>query len=140
MTSFKIIKSHQQYLAYSAQLKKLWESPDNSNEDDRELLELLIDTWEKAHFPLNQEDPIELIKFLMENHNLNRLQMMEILQINKATLSKILNYKKGLSKEIIRKLSAYFNVSQEAFNRPYLLQTDNTIKNKPIKKTKLSSA
>lgn len=136
MATIKVIKSEQQYITYSARLKKLWESPDNSNEDERELLELLIDTWEKAHFTLNQEDPIELIKFLMENHNLNRLQMMEILQINKATLSKILNYKKGLSKESIRKLSAYFNVSQEAFNRPYLMQTDNTIKNKPIKKNK----
>lgn len=64
-------------------------------------------------------DPVELIKFLMENHNLDRNRIMEILDINKATLSKILNYRKGLSKEVIRKLSAHFKMSQEAFNRPY---------------------
>lgn len=139
MATIKVIKSEQQYITYSARLKKLWESPDNSNEDERELLELLIDTWEKEQFTVYEEDPVELIKFLMENHNLNRLQMMEILQINKATLSKILNYKKGLSKEIIRKLSTYFKVSQEAFNRPYSLNTDITFKNIPLKKTKLTS-
>jgi len=32
-----------------------------------------------------------------------------------------LHYKKGLSKDVIRKLAAHFKVSQEAFNRPYAL-------------------
>lgn len=43
----------------------------------------------------------------------------EILDLSKGTVSKILNYHKGLSKETIRKLSAHFELSQEAFNRPY---------------------
>jgi HTH-type transcriptional regulator/antitoxin HigA len=37
-------------------------------------------------------------------------------------VSEILNYKKGFSKSIIRQLSTYFKVSQEAFNRPYALK------------------
>ena len=44
-----------------------------------------------------------------------------ILGISKGYVSDILNYKKGLSKEVIRKLAEYFKVKQEAFNRPYKL-------------------
>jgi len=44
-----------------------------------------------------------------------------ILGISKGYVSDILNYKKGLSKDVIRKLAEYFKVRQEAFNRPYNL-------------------
>ena len=47
--------------------------------------------------------------------------LVEILGVSKGLVSDILNYKKGLSKEIIRILSAHFKISQEAFNRPYKL-------------------
>lgn len=119
MSNFKVIKNKEQYKEYTAKLIKLWEEPTDKNEDDRELLEVLIDVWEKENLKNEESDPVELIKFLMENHNLKREQMMEILDISKGTLSKILSYKKGLSKNIIRKLSEKFKISQEAFNRPY---------------------
>ena len=45
--------------------------------------------------------------------------LVEVLGVSKGLISDILNYKKGMSKEIIRSLSTYFKVSQEAFNRPY---------------------
>ncbi|MGQ3013365.1 MAG: helix-turn-helix domain-containing protein [Flavobacteriales bacterium] len=124
MNNIKVIKSKPQYLAYNRQLRKLWEDPSPENEDERELLEVLIRVWEQEHLPHEDSDPIELLKFLMENHELDRSRMMEIMEVNKATLSKILNYKKGLSKNVIRRLSEHFNISQEAFNRPYLLQPD----------------
>jgi len=58
----------------------------------------------------------------IKKHNgLKPKDLIEILDLSKGTVSKILNYHKGLSKEIIRKLSDYFKVSQEAFNRSYKL-------------------
>jgi HTH-type transcriptional regulator/antitoxin HigA len=48
--------------------------------------------------------------------------VVDILPLSKGLVSDILNYKKGLSKEIIRVLSGYFKVNQEAFNRPYKLK------------------
>jgi HTH-type transcriptional regulator/antitoxin HigA len=48
--------------------------------------------------------------------------VVNILGVSKGLISDILNYKKGLSKEIIRTLSNYFKLSQEAFNRPYKLK------------------
>lgn len=47
--------------------------------------------------------------------------MTVILGIGKGYVSDILNYKKGLSKDVIRKLADHFKVRQEAFNRPYKL-------------------
>ena len=59
----------------------------------------------------------------MSEHGLKAKDMMSILGIGKSLVSEILNYKKGLSKEIIRKLSDYFTISQDAFNKPYKLTT-----------------
>jgi HTH-type transcriptional regulator/antitoxin HigA len=57
----------------------------------------------------------------MKEHNLKAKDLASILEISKGYISDILHYKKGLSKEVIRKLADYFKVSQEAFNRPYKL-------------------
>ena len=57
----------------------------------------------------------------MQENNLKAKDLSKILNLSKGTVSKILNYQKGLSKETIRKLSDYFKISQEAFNRPYPL-------------------
>ena len=47
--------------------------------------------------------------------------LADFLELSKGTVSKILNYQKGFSKETIRKLSLHFKLTQEAFNRPYPL-------------------
>jgi HTH-type transcriptional regulator/antitoxin HigA len=44
-----------------------------------------------------------------------------ILGVGKSLVSDVLNYRRGLSKEIIRKLASQFKLSQEAFNKPYEL-------------------
>ena len=59
----------------------------------------------------------------MDEQKLKSKDLVEILGVSKGLVSDILNYKKGLSKEIIRTLATHFNVSQEAFNRPYKLKS-----------------
>jgi len=49
--------------------------------------------------------------------------LVTLLNVSKGYVSDILNYKKGLSKEVIRKLATHFKVSQEMFNRAYDLIT-----------------
>jgi HTH-type transcriptional regulator/antitoxin HigA len=66
----------------------------------------------------------------MQDHQLKPQHLVEILGISKGYVSDILNYKKGLSKEVIRKLADYFKVKQEAFNRHYkLIPTGDTYTN-----------
>jgi HTH-type transcriptional regulator/antitoxin HigA len=55
----------------------------------------------------------------MNSHNIKAKDLVMLLGISKSYISEILNYKKGFSKSVIRLLSTYFKVSQEAFNRPY---------------------
>jgi HTH-type transcriptional regulator/antitoxin HigA len=90
--------------------------------DEIELLTVLIEKWDAEHSTLTEINPVELIHSLMKDHNLHAKDLVEILGVSKGLVSDILNYKKGLSKNIIRILSGYFKVSQEAFNRPYKLK------------------
>lgn len=126
MSNFKVIKSTKQYHEYVTAHMNLWKKPTQENEDDRELLELLIEKWESETLKREEDDsdPIEFLQWLMENHNLSAIQLSKDLEITKGTMSKILNRKKGLSKHVIRKLAERFKMTQEAFNREYPLQTD----------------
>lgn len=91
--------------------------------DEIELLTLLIEKWYEENNSFDDVDPITLLHLLMEERGLKAKDLVEILGVSKGLVSDVLNYKKGLSKDIIRNLSEYFKVSQEAFNRPYELAT-----------------
>ena len=118
---YSIIKTGQQYNQYCNILEDLLVKDNSGLSDEIELLALLIEKWDSEHNSFNDLDPVELIKALMEENNLKSKDLIEILDLSKGTVSKILSYQKGLSKETIRRLSDYFKVSQEAFNRPYKL-------------------
>lgn len=118
---YVIIKTKKQYNEYCNILENLTMLNKKTNNDEIELLNLLIEKWDSDHNSFDELNPIELIKTLMEANNLKSKDLVEILGLSKGTVSKILNSQKGLSKETIRILSAYFKVSQEAFNRPYKL-------------------
>jgi HTH-type transcriptional regulator / antitoxin HigA len=118
---FTIIKSKKQYDKYCEILEDLISQEKEELQDEIELIIVLIEKWDNEHNSFKDSNPIELLKALMNEHDLKAKDLVEILDLSKGTVSKILNYQKGLSKDTIRKLSAYFKVSQEAFNRPYKL-------------------
>ena len=119
---FTIIKNKEQYDTYCDILENLISH--NKNQDEIELLTLLIEKWDDEHNTFNDSDPIELLKALMNEQNLKAKDLVDVLDLSKGTISKVLNYHKGLSKDTIRKLSDFFKVSQEAFNRPYRLKNE----------------
>lgn len=121
---YTVIKDLKQYDKYCDILEGLIVVDEKKTQDDVELLTLLIEKWDNENNTLNDSDPIELLKNLMEEHGLKATALVDILDLSKGTISKILNYHKGLSKDTIRKLSDYFKVTQEAFNRPYKLIND----------------
>jgi len=97
-------------------------SSNRSNPDEVELLTFLTEKWDEEHNSFEDVNPIELLRLLMDERKLKSKDLVEILGVSKGLVSDILNYKKGLSKAIIRALSSYFNMSQEAFNRPHKLK------------------
>jgi len=138
LLKYKIIKTQEQYNAYCNLLEDLLIQDNPNLLDDIELLTLLIEKWDKEHNSFYDLDPVHLIKALMEENSLKAKDLIDILDLSKGTISKILSYHKGLSKETIRKLADYFKVSQEAFNRPYKLvnEMNRNFRNASLMNTK----
>lgn len=118
---YKVIKSKTQYNAYCKALETLLESGAKSKaaKDEVDLLTLLIETWDEVHNNFDDLDPVQLLVSLMEEKGMKAKDLADKLGVSKGLISDILNYKKGMSKEVIRGLSNLFAVSQEAFNRHY---------------------
>lgn len=119
---YKIIKTEDQYDKYCKKVYVLLQSDPNKNEDEIELLTLLIEKYDEENYSIDQLDPIQLLKALMKDHKLKAKDLVRILGLSKGTVSKMLNYQKGLSKSTIRILANNFKLNQEAFNRPYKLK------------------
>ena len=124
---YKVIKTSRQYYQYCEILAGLAviKTKSQDQKDAMELLTLLIEKWDNDHNTFPEASPIELLRHLMEVNKLKSTDMAAILGVSKSLFSDILNYRRGLSKEVIRKLADYFKVRQEAFNRPYNLAMNN---------------
>jgi HTH-type transcriptional regulator / antitoxin HigA len=131
---YTIIKNDKQYNKYCNALELLNDEKKKTKsiKDEIELLTLLIEKYDEAHNSFELGDPIELLCSLMKEHKMKSVDLANFLQVSEGLVSDMINYKKGLSKEVIRKLAEKFKVTQEAFNRPYkLVSTNNTITKKP---------
>jgi HTH-type transcriptional regulator/antitoxin HigA len=137
---YKVIRSNRQYQNYCKQLETLVfaDSKTRETKDEIDLLTLLIEKWDEEQNPIDEVDPIHLLHSLMDDHKIKPKDLVNILQVSKGYVSEILHYKKGLSKDVIRKLAVHFKVTQEAFNRPYkLISPINTyLKNASVMNTK----
>ena len=126
---YRVIKSKEQYQEYCSTLEQLvfGNQQNKEVEEELDLLTLLIETYDHQKNTFNTLDPIQLLHSLLKDHQMKPKDLVEILKISKGYVSDILNYKKGLSKEVIRALSQHFKVNREAFNRPYkLIVPENT--------------
>ena len=124
---YTVIKTKKQYVEYCNKVMELARKKSTRKiEDEIELLQVLIDKWDDEHYKSDRKkmDPIQLLKYVMENKKMTQTDLIPILGINKSAISQILSYKRGLSKEVIRKLSEHFKLNQEAFNRSYPLVSE----------------
>ncbi len=120
---YTIIKNDKQYNKYCTSLELLNDEKKKTKSitDEIELLTLLIEKYDEANNSFELGDPIELLRSLMKEHKMKSVELANFLHVSEGLVSDMINYKKGLSKEVIRKLADKFKVSQEAFNRPYKL-------------------
>ncbi|HEV2483717.1 MAG TPA: transcriptional regulator [Puia sp.] len=121
--SYRVIKSAKQYNEYCDVLEELVvvKKLTKNQQDVVDLLTLLIEKWDQAHNSFAESDPIESLAFLMKENKVKAVELAVDLGVGKSLISDILNYRRGLSREVIRKLALRFKVSQELFNRPYKL-------------------
>lgn len=112
LKEFSVIKDEAQYREYAAELARLASfDPDPSSEEGKklELLGLLIETFEKKHFPLPAPTPIDAILFRLEQKGWQQKDLVPILG-TKSRVSEILSGRRRLTIPMIRRLSAHLDI------------------------------
>lgn len=124
---YKVIKTTKQYDQYCRELETLVVQKKKSAavRDVIELLEVLIEKYDRDHNTFADADPIEVLSYLMQSNGIKSVELAAELGISTSLLSDVLHRRRGLSKENIRKLSERFSVNQELFNRPYPLASSS---------------
>jgi HTH-type transcriptional regulator / antitoxin HigA len=114
----KPIRSNADYEAALKEVERLWGAKPGSRDGDRlDVLATLIDAYEAEHFPFDPPDPIEAIKFRMEQQNLTRRDLEEIIG-SRTRIAEVLNRKRGLSIGMIRRLHERLGISADVLIRP----------------------
>jgi len=117
--NWKVIKTEKDYQIALKRLEDIFDTKKGTkNGDELDLLSLLIDNYEKEKFPLDLPDPIEAIKFRMEQLGYNQKDLTEVIGL-KSRVSEILNKKRKLSLEMIRKLHEVLGIPTEVLIREY---------------------
>ncbi len=98
------IKTETDYDAALAEIEQLWGSPVNTPAGDKlDLLLILVENYEQQHHPIDPPDPIEVIKFYMDQQGLTLKELEPYLGKSKRVLE-VLNRKRKLTLQMIRKL------------------------------------
>jgi HTH-type transcriptional regulator/antitoxin HigA len=88
--------------------------------DEADVLGLMIDEYEKKHYPIEAPDPIEAIKIRMEEMHLKQIDLVDVIG-GKSRVSEILNRKRKLTVDMIRKLNRRLNLSPGLLINDYQL-------------------
>jgi len=86
--------------------------------DELEILSILIDRYENENFPIGMPDPIEAIKFRMEQIGMKQKDLAEVVGF-KSRVSEILNKKRKLTLDMIRKLNTTLHIPTEVLVQDY---------------------
>lgn len=115
------IKNETDYRNALKRLEVIFDAPIGTPEgDEADLLGLMIDDYEKKHYPILAPDPIEAIKIRMEEMHLKQIDLINEIG-GKSRVSEILNRKRKLTVEMIRKLNRRLNLSPELLISDYKL-------------------
>ena len=115
----EIIKSKSQYQNYLIRFEEIFLSKPNTEEGkEAELLALVIKDYEEKNFVIAAPDPVELIKYRMEQMNISKKELGEILGFN-SRVSDILNRKRKLTLKMIRNLHEMLNIPVESLVQVY---------------------
>jgi len=108
------VKTKRDYETALKAIEKLWDSPPKSKEAETlEVLAILVDEYENKHFPIEAPDPIEAIKYRMEQLNLTQKDLSKFLG-GENRVSEVLNRKRPLTLKMIKALYLHLHIPAEA--------------------------
>jgi len=116
---FKVIKNEKEYQKALRSLEKIFDAKRGTKEGDAlELLSLLIDKYEQEKYPIDLPDPIEAIKFRMEQLGYKQKDLARAIGL-KSRVSEVLNKKRKLTLDMIRKLSDELSIPTDILVKDY---------------------
>jgi len=121
--NIKLIKTEEDYKLALSRLEVIFDAQIGTPEsDEADVLALLVDEYEKQHYPIEAPDPIEAIKIRMEEMQLKQADLIPEIG-GKSRVSEILNKKRKLTVEMIRNLASRLNLSAGLLIRDYKLDS-----------------
>jgi len=117
----KPIKNNQQYEDVLERVYMLMQKnikPDSKQSDELEILSILVKEYENEYYPVPKPNPLEAIKFRLEQMNMSETELSEILG-NRFRKSEILSGKRKLSLAMIRKLNETLRIPAEVLIQSY---------------------
>jgi HTH-type transcriptional regulator/antitoxin HigA len=118
----KPIRTEADYDAALKEIDRLWGSPYGSPEGDKlDVLVTLVEAYEEKHYPIPPPDPIEAILHTMESQGLTRRDLEPYLG-SRARVAEILNRRRALSLNMIRKLQCGLGIAADILVQPYELR------------------
>lgn len=113
------IRSLNDYNNALERLELIFDAKQGTTEgDELEILTILIDKYEKENFPIDLPDPIEAVKFRMEQLNMKQKDLAETIGF-KSRVSEVLNKKRKLTLDMIRKLHEELNIPTDILIKEY---------------------
>jgi HTH-type transcriptional regulator/antitoxin HigA len=115
----KVIKTEEQYEATLNRVEEIFDSTKTSETaDELELLTVLIEKYENEYHPISLPDPIEAIKFRMEQMGYQQKDLAKVIGLKSRT-SEILNRKRKLTIDVIRKLHDRLGIPTDVLIKEY---------------------
>ncbi|GGX26002.1 helix-turn-helix domain-containing protein [Aquimarina muelleri] len=113
------IRNEKDYQNALERLEEIFDSKKGTEQgDELEILSILIDRFENENFPIGMPDPIEAIKFRMEQMGMKQKDLAEVVGF-KSRVSEILNKKRKLTLNMIRKLNTTLHIPTEVLIQDY---------------------
>jgi HTH-type transcriptional regulator/antitoxin HigA len=99
-------------------MERLWGAPAGTPAGDRlDILATLVDAYEAEHYPMDPPDPIAAIRFRMEQQGLTRKDLEGIIG-SRTRVAEVLNRRRGLSINMIRRLHEKLGIPAEVLIQP----------------------
>ncbi len=118
----KPIKTEADYLEALAEIEQLMDAEPGTPEADRlDVLATLVEAYEERHSPIPRPDPIEMLIYFMESRGLSRRDLEPFIG-GRGRVSEVLNRKRPLTLEMIRRLHEGLGLPAEVLIQPYDLQ------------------
>jgi len=115
------IKNETDYQAVLDEIEHLFDAaPDTPDGDKLEVLVTLVEAYEDKHFSLPAPDPIEAILYHLESRGLSRRDLEPCIG-SRARVSEVLNRKRSLTMEMVRKLHSVLGIPSDVLIQPYQL-------------------